>query len=74
MSGFYADGGSYDDIIDLDRPVSSKHPPMDRLARAAQFAPFEALTGLEELMDDTADDHESAVTSEIEYEEFIEAP
>ena len=35
----------YDDIIDLKRPVSAKHPPMDRSDRAAQFAPFQALSG-----------------------------
>ena len=35
----------YDDIIDLSRPISKKHPPMKRSDRAAQFAPFQALTG-----------------------------
>lgn len=35
----------YDDIIDLPRPVSPRHPPMSNADRAAQFAPFAALTG-----------------------------
>ena len=35
----------YDDIMDLQRPVSTKHPPMTRLDRAAQFAPFQGLSG-----------------------------
>ncbi|MBR1634823.1 MAG: hypothetical protein IJ682_07180 [Lachnospiraceae bacterium] len=35
----------YDDIIDLPRPVSKKHQQMDIANRAAQFAPFAALTG-----------------------------
>lgn len=35
----------YDDIIDFPHPVSTKHPPMSMLQRAAQFAPFAALTG-----------------------------
>ena len=35
----------YDDIIDLPRPVSKKHPPMPLSDRAAQFSPFAALTG-----------------------------
>lgn len=38
---------SYDDIVNLPRPVSAKHPPMDALSRAAQFAPYAALTGFE---------------------------
>ena len=39
--------GPYDDIINLPRPVSKKHPPMPLLKRAAQFLPFAALTGFE---------------------------
>ena len=40
----------YSDIIALPRPVSKKHPQMGRLERAAQFAPFAALGGYEELI------------------------
>ena len=35
----------YEQIIDLPCPTSSRHPKMEREARAAQFAPFSALTG-----------------------------
>ena len=35
----------YEDIIGLPRPVSRRHPPMARQERAAQFAPFAALSG-----------------------------
>ena len=35
----------YADIINLPHHVSTKHPPMDAIKRAAQFAPFAALTG-----------------------------
>ena len=35
----------YDDMLSLPHPVSRKHPQMSRGNRAAQFAPFAALTG-----------------------------
>ena len=46
--------GKYDDIINLPHHTSSKHPRMTRSARAAQFAPFAALTGLDDEMEETA--------------------
>lgn len=42
----------YADIMDLPHPVSKKHPPMDAINRAAQFAPFSALTGYEDAIDE----------------------
>lgn len=44
----------YEDIIHLERPVSNKHLPMSIRNRAAQFAPFSALTGYEDAIDETA--------------------
>lgn len=41
----------YDDIIGLEHPTSQRHPRMARLERAAQFAPFAALKGYEEVID-----------------------
>ena len=35
---------TYADLLGRQRPVSVRHPPMPRLSRAAQFAPFAALT------------------------------
>ena len=40
--------GKYDDIINLPHHVSKKHPQMSLHDRAAQFAPFAALTGYDE--------------------------
>jgi len=37
--------GKYDDIIDLPHPEPQTHPRMPMHDRAAQFAPFAALTG-----------------------------
>ena len=37
--------GKYDAILHLPHHVSKKHPPMPMADRAAQFAPFAALTG-----------------------------
>ena len=44
----------YDDIIHLPHPTSRKHPRMPQTARAAQFAPFSALTGYEDAVRETA--------------------
>lgn len=38
----------YADMLSLPHPVSSKHPRMSVHDRAAQFAPFAALTGYED--------------------------
>ena len=46
--------GKYDDIINLPRHVSKKHPQMSLEARSAQFAPFAALTGYDEQIQETA--------------------
>lgn len=44
----------YEDIIHLPHHVSSSHPPMPVRDRAAQFAPFAALTGYEAAIRETA--------------------
>ena len=45
--------GKYDDIINLPHHVSSVHPQMSREARAAQFAPFAALSGYGDSIEET---------------------
>lgn len=44
----------YDDIINLPHHVSATHPQMSRQDRAAQFAPFAALSGHGEAIRETA--------------------
>ncbi len=44
----------YDDIIHLPHHVSQNHPQMPLRDRAAQFAPFAALTGYEAAIGETA--------------------
>ena len=45
---------NYDDIINLPHHVSEPHPHMPVSARAAQFAPFAALTGYGDVIRETA--------------------
>lgn len=45
---------NYEDIINLSHHISKKHRPMPREARAAQFAPFAALTGYESDVNEAA--------------------
>ena len=52
---------NYDDIINLEPPVSKKHPKMSISLRAAQFAPFSALTGDKEAIEETGRVTEEAI-------------
>ena len=45
--------GQYDDIINLPHHVSATRPQMPLLDRAAQFAPFAALTGYDAAIKET---------------------
>ena len=44
----------YEDMLELPHPVSKTHPQMPRRDRAAQIAPFAALTGYEEAVREAA--------------------
>ena len=46
--------GPYDDMIHLPHHVSPRRPRMPLSDRAAQFSPFAALTGYEEVIAETA--------------------
>ena len=43
----------FDDIMDMPAPEPKNHKRMPREKRAAQFAPFNALTGFGEEIDET---------------------
>lgn len=47
------DNGKYDDIINMPHHISKKHPQMSIEMRSAQFAPFAALTGYEDAVEET---------------------
>ena len=51
--------GPYDDIITLPHPTSRRHPRMPAADRAAQFAPFAALTGYAAAVRETARETEA---------------
>ena len=46
--------GKYDDIINLPHHISKTHPRLSMEQRAAQFAPFAALTGYGDSIKETA--------------------
>ena len=51
---------NYDDIINLQHHVSKRHPQMSMWNRAAQFAPFAALTGYEDAIQDSIQENQRA--------------
>ena len=44
----------YEDIVNLPHHVSKVHPQMEPAKRAAQFAPFAALTGYGDMVTEAA--------------------
>ena len=56
----------YSDIINLPHHVSHNHPQMPMMARAAQFAPFAALTGYDTVIHETA----RQTDKQVELEEY----
>ena len=67
----------YEDIIDIEYRKSDKYPHMPLRDRAAQFAPFSALTGYSDVVDETGritdsqktlDEYEiEAINRELQY-------
>ena len=56
----------YGDILNLPHHVSETHPPMPKADRAAQFAPFAALTGYKEAIEETERLAEKKIEREYE--------
>ncbi len=64
--------GNYDDIINLPHHVSKRHPQMSMWNRAAQFAPFAALTGYEESIKEAEKENEKLFEEKNDDESFYE--
>lgn len=58
----------YDDIINLPHHVSTSHPQMPLIERAAQFAPFAAVSGHDEATQEAACLH--TVDDELVFEDL----
>lgn len=56
----------YGDILNLPHHVLETHPPMPIADRAAQFAPFAALTGYKEAIEETKRMAEEKIEREYE--------
>ena len=56
----------YGDILNLPHHASETHPPMPIADRAAQFAPFAALTGYKEAIEETERLAEKKIEREYE--------
>lgn len=52
----------YRDLLHREHPTSPRHPRMSQADRAAQFAPFAALTGYEDAIGETARLTENEIT------------
>ena len=61
--------GKYDDMIDLPHHVSKRHAQMSMWNRAAQFAPFAAVSGHHDAIKDAAEKFSYCV--EINRDEII---
>ena len=53
---------SYEDIINLPHPEPKRHSRMTMQARAAQFAPFAALSGYDEAIEETIEETVEQIT------------
>ncbi|MBP3762875.1 MAG: hypothetical protein J6I49_03225 [Bacteroidales bacterium] len=61
----------YEDIIHLPHWEPRRHPRMPMDARAAQFAPFSAVTGVDEAASETVLQHIAALDVQEEDEDWM---
>ena len=66
----FATAQKYADIIDMPHHVSEKHSQMSMWNRAAQFAPFAALTGYDNVITETAKENEISYNRKESDEDF----
>ena len=59
-------GSDYEELLYLPHHVSDVHPRMATIDRAAQFAPFAALTGYKEAIEETERLAEKKIEREYE--------
>ena len=62
----------YDDIINLPHHVSKKHPQMSLEARSAQFAPFAALTGYGDALEEPQRETEDRIELDEEQKKILD--
>ena len=69
MSGedYYQLWKRYGRILRREPPVITGHPPMPRAERAAQFAPFAALTGFEDVIEEAGGQVKDEELERIEF-------
>lgn len=64
---------NYEDMYEMEHPISRKHPRMSRSDRAAQFSPFAALTGYEDMIEDAGRENALAEDSVIFTQDDIDS-
>lgn len=64
----------FEEIIGLPHPVSKRHPQMPLAQRAAQFAPFPALSGHEAAIAEKARRHAAGFTPTYDTDEAHPLP
>ena len=62
----------FEDIINLPHWNPRRHPRMPHESRAAQFAPFAAVTGLDDAAADTALHHAATIDLDVGDDEWMQ--